>query len=105
MGEAVERRKGVFHPMASNGVSCSSRRSGGGGREEKFAEGWVPNGKDDKDSVSPKCLSGENTILFMLMTSSNPNKLFLGCPFYKVSKATVWNSVCVKVYPQNQIFW
>ncbi|RYQ93085.1 hypothetical protein Ahy_B09g099344 [Arachis hypogaea] len=71
--------------MAFDGVSSSSRRSGGGGREEQFAEGWVRNGKDDKDGVSPKCFCGENAIMFMSKTSNNPNRLFLGCSFYKMS--------------------
>nr|AEL30348.1 unknown [Arachis hypogaea] len=70
--------------MASDGVSSSSRRSGGGRREDQFAASSVPNGKDGKDDVSPKCLCGENVIMFMLKMRSNPNRLFLGCPFYKV---------------------
>ncbi|RYR25474.1 hypothetical protein Ahy_B02g059260 [Arachis hypogaea] len=57
------------------------RRSGG--REDQFAASSVPNGKDDKDGVSPKCFYGENAILFMSKTRSNPNRLCLGCPFYK----------------------
>ncbi|RYQ92116.1 hypothetical protein Ahy_B09g098253 [Arachis hypogaea] len=58
--------------MASEGVSSSSRR------------GSVLTGNDGKEGVSPKCFCGENAILFMSRTTSNPNRLFLGCPFYKV---------------------
>ncbi|RYR04828.1 hypothetical protein Ahy_B06g084606 [Arachis hypogaea] len=68
--------------MASDGVSSCSRRSGGVGREEKFAEGSGPMGKDGKDGVSPKCFCGEHAILFMSKTSSNPNRLFFNCPFF-----------------------
>ncbi|RYR28776.1 hypothetical protein Ahy_B01g052946 [Arachis hypogaea] len=82
-GEVGERRKGAFRPMASDGVSSSSRRNGGGGRQDQFAASSVPNRKDDKDGVSPKCFCGKNTIIFMSKTSSNPNRLFLGCPFFK----------------------
>ncbi|RYR09435.1 hypothetical protein Ahy_B05g077754 [Arachis hypogaea] len=70
--------------MASDGVSSCSRRSGGVGREEQSAEGSGPKGKDGKDGVSPKCFCGEHAIMFMLKTSSNPNRLFLRCPFYKI---------------------
>ncbi|RYR26064.1 hypothetical protein Ahy_B02g060215 [Arachis hypogaea] len=70
--------------MASDGVSSCSRRCGGVGRKEQFAEASGPKGKDGKDGVSPKCFCGEHAIMFMSKTSSNPNRLFLGCPFYKV---------------------
>ncbi|RYR58719.1 hypothetical protein Ahy_A05g024606 [Arachis hypogaea] len=69
--------------MASDGVSSWSRRSGGVEREEQFAEGSGPKGKDGKDGVAPKCFCGEHAILFMSKTSSNPNRLFFDCPFYK----------------------
>ncbi|RYR52532.1 hypothetical protein Ahy_A06g027436 [Arachis hypogaea] len=64
--------------MASEGVSSSSRR------------GPVPNGNDGKEGVSPGCFCGENAILFMSRTSSNPNRLFLGCPFYKTTMLQVF---------------
>ncbi|RYR19238.1 hypothetical protein Ahy_B03g063960 [Arachis hypogaea] len=57
--------------MASDGVSSSSRR------------GSVLNGNDGKEGVSPKHFCGENAILFMSRTTSNLNRLFLGCSFYK----------------------
>ncbi|RYQ89438.1 hypothetical protein Ahy_B09g096087 [Arachis hypogaea] len=58
--------------MGSEGVSSSSRR------------GPVRDASDGKEGVSPRCFCGENAILFMSRTSSNLNRLFLGCPFYKV---------------------
>ncbi|XP_020975896.1 uncharacterized protein LOC110270802 [Arachis ipaensis] len=60
--------------MASDGVSSSSRR------------GSVPNGNGGKEGVSPKCFCEENGIMFMSRTTSNSNRLFLGCPFYKVKQ-------------------
>ncbi|RYR38254.1 hypothetical protein Ahy_A09g043230 [Arachis hypogaea] len=72
--------------MASNGVSSSLRRSGGGGRQDQFAASLGLNATDDKDGISPKCFCGVYAIMFMSKTSNNPNRLFLGCPFYKVSK-------------------
>ncbi|RYR61056.1 hypothetical protein Ahy_A04g018158 [Arachis hypogaea] len=83
-GEWVERKKERLRAIASNGVSSNSRRSGGGGREDQFAASSIPNGKDSKDGISPKCFCRENTIMFLLKTRNNPNRLFMGCPFYKV---------------------
>ncbi|RYR49616.1 hypothetical protein Ahy_A07g036138 [Arachis hypogaea] len=80
--------------MAFDGVSSSSRRSGGVGREERFAEDSAPKGKDGKDGISPKCFCGEHAILFMSKTSSNPNRLFLGCPFYKTDFVQVKQPHC-----------
>ncbi|RYR78202.1 hypothetical protein Ahy_A01g002933 [Arachis hypogaea] len=72
--------------MASDGVSSSSRR------------GSVPNGNDGKEGVSPKCFCGENAILFMSRTISNPKRLFLGCPFYKVCKANLCKTTMLQVF-------
>ncbi|RYR53661.1 hypothetical protein Ahy_A06g028872 [Arachis hypogaea] len=70
--------------MAEKILQEPRRRSGGVGREEQFAEGSGPKGKDGKDGVSPKCFYGEHAILFMSKTSNNLNRLFFGCLFYKV---------------------
>ncbi|RYR49452.1 hypothetical protein Ahy_A07g035955 [Arachis hypogaea] len=64
--------------MASEGVSSSWRRGGG-----PVASSSRPKEKDSKHGVSPKCFCGENAVLFMSKTRSNPDRLFLGCPFYK----------------------
>ncbi|RYR47719.1 hypothetical protein Ahy_A07g033674 [Arachis hypogaea] len=64
--------------MASEGVSSSWRRSGG-----QFGSSSHPNKKDGKHGVSPKCFCGENAVLFMSKTRSNPDRLFMGCRFYK----------------------
>ncbi|RYQ99647.1 hypothetical protein Ahy_B07g087614 [Arachis hypogaea] len=60
--EVAERREKTFRPMASDGISSISRRSGsgGGGRQDQFAASSVPNGKEDKDGVSPKHFCGLN---------------------------------------------
>ncbi|RYR45496.1 hypothetical protein Ahy_A07g031330 [Arachis hypogaea] len=68
--------------MASEGVSSSWRRGGG-----QVGSSSRPKEKDSKDGVSPKCFCGENTVLFMSKTRSNPDRLFLGCPFYKARQS------------------
>ncbi|RYQ93345.1 hypothetical protein Ahy_B09g099616 [Arachis hypogaea] len=64
--------------MEFEGVSSSWRRGGG-----QVGSSSRPKEKDSKHGVSPKCFCRENAVLFMSKTRSNPDRLFLGCPFYK----------------------
>ncbi|KAL4395632.1 hypothetical protein AHAS_Ahas01G0011300 [Arachis hypogaea] len=43
----------------------------------------VQNG-DEKNSIAPICKCGVYIILYKSTTSINPNRLFFGCPFFKV---------------------
>ncbi|RYQ85870.1 hypothetical protein Ahy_B10g105498 isoform B [Arachis hypogaea] len=40
----------------------------------------------DRDGVAPKCFCGLYAILYKSRTTSNPNRMFLGCPFFKVKE-------------------
>ncbi|QHO09259.1 uncharacterized protein DS421_14g479740 [Arachis hypogaea] len=72
--------------MAANGASAMSRRSRRGVREENSASSSDPcvvHDGDLKDDVAPRCFCGVYAIMYMSKTISNPNRVFLGCPFYK----------------------
>ncbi|MED6142835.1 hypothetical protein PIB30_001035 [Stylosanthes scabra] len=75
--------------MESGGVSSGSRGSASGavGRSERSSSStqgvFLPDGVEDSDGVAPKCHCGVYAVLYMLRTSSNPNRLFFGCPFFK----------------------
>ncbi|RYR77584.1 hypothetical protein Ahy_A01g002110 [Arachis hypogaea] len=74
--------------MAANGAraSSTSRRSLNGVRQEDSASSSVPcvvHARDLKDDVAPRCFCVVYAIMYMSKTISNPNKIFLGCPFYK----------------------
>ncbi|QHO35927.1 uncharacterized protein DS421_9g279490 [Arachis hypogaea] len=72
--------------MAANGASATSRRSHRGVREEDSASSSDPyvlyNG-DPKDDVARRCFCGVYAIMYMSRTIRNPNRVFMGCPFYK----------------------
>ncbi|QHO09577.1 uncharacterized protein DS421_14g482540 [Arachis hypogaea] len=40
----------------------------------------------DRDGVAAKCFCGIYAILYKSRTASNPNRMFLGCPFFKVKE-------------------
>ncbi|RYR01825.1 hypothetical protein Ahy_B06g080690 [Arachis hypogaea] len=72
--------------MAANGALATSRRSRRGVREENFASSSDPcvvHDGDLKDDVAPRCFCGVYAIMYMSKTISNPNRVFLCCPFYK----------------------
>ncbi|XP_020970027.1 uncharacterized protein LOC110268315 [Arachis ipaensis] len=72
--------------MAANGGSSTSRRSRRGVRKENSASSSDPcvmHDGDLKDDVAPRCFCGVYAIMYMSRTISNPNRVFLGCPFYK----------------------
>ncbi|RYR46179.1 hypothetical protein Ahy_A07g031936 [Arachis hypogaea] len=63
--------------MSEGGSSCTRP---GRGSSCAVAEGC------DKDGVAPKCFCGVYAILYKSRTASNPNRMFLGCPFFKVKE-------------------
>ncbi|MED6139526.1 hypothetical protein PIB30_084634 [Stylosanthes scabra] len=66
--------------MASDGAATSSRRS------ERFSSTqgiYFLRLREEMDGVAPKCRCGVYAILSLSKTSSNPNRLFFGCPFFK----------------------
>ncbi|XP_020975155.1 uncharacterized protein LOC110270352 [Arachis ipaensis] len=72
--------------MAANGASATSRRSRRRVSEENSASSLDPcvvHDGDLKDDVAPRCFCGVYAIMYMSRTISNPNRVFLGCPFYK----------------------
>ncbi|QHO34237.1 uncharacterized protein DS421_9g265220 [Arachis hypogaea] len=72
--------------MATKGASSTSRRSVSGVREEKSVSSSIPCGvhaDHPNDAVARRCFCGVYAIMYMSRTSSNPNRIFLGCPFYK----------------------
>ncbi|MED6143713.1 hypothetical protein PIB30_008353 [Stylosanthes scabra] len=66
--------------MESDGGATSSRRSE---RSSSTQGVYMPSVGEEMDEVAPKCRCGVYVILYLSKTSSNPNRLFLGCPFYK----------------------
>ncbi|MED6200164.1 hypothetical protein PIB30_082479 [Stylosanthes scabra] len=73
--------------MESEGVSPGSARSASGGRSRRSSSTqgvYAAKVGDDKDGANPKCMCGVYSILYMSKTANNPNRLFFGCPFFKV---------------------
>ncbi|QHO20638.1 uncharacterized protein DS421_11g339720 [Arachis hypogaea] len=82
----VRRRVLRMLTMATQGASSTSRRSVSGFREEKSGSNSVPyalQAGDGNVAVAPRCFCGVYAIMYMSKTVSNPNRIFLGCPFYK----------------------
>ncbi|RYQ96377.1 hypothetical protein Ahy_B08g092115 [Arachis hypogaea] len=72
--------------MATNGASSTSRRRLSRVREENSASSSVPcvvHAGDLKNDIALRCFRGVYAIMYMSRTISNPNRVFLGCPFYK----------------------
>ncbi|RYQ96376.1 hypothetical protein Ahy_B08g092114 [Arachis hypogaea] len=72
--------------MVINGASSTSRRRLSRVREENSTSSSVPcvvYAGDLKDDVAPRCFCEVYAIMYMSRTISNPNRVFLGCPFYK----------------------
>ncbi|MED6181742.1 hypothetical protein PIB30_022181 [Stylosanthes scabra] len=73
--------------MENEGVSSGSRRSGSALRAERsssstprFCAAMVGG---EVDGAAPKCYCRAYAILYLSMTTRNPNRLFFGCPYYK----------------------
>ncbi|MED6203336.1 hypothetical protein PIB30_114541, partial [Stylosanthes scabra] len=71
-----------------DGVSSGSRRSGSGRRGERssastqgFFDAKVGN---ERDGAASKCNCGVYAVLYLSKTANNPNRLFFGCPFFKI---------------------
>ncbi|MED6167949.1 hypothetical protein PIB30_007621 [Stylosanthes scabra] len=65
--------------MENDRVSSESRRSSSAMRG--FFAAKVGN---ERDGVAPKCNCGVYAVWYLSNTSKNPNRLFFGCPFFKI---------------------
>ncbi|MED6184946.1 hypothetical protein PIB30_052379 [Stylosanthes scabra] len=92
-----EFRLSILKPIAlistvmeiDGGASSESKRDGGAAWSEQSSgtQGCFL-GKSDEERdglVAPKCYYGVYAILYKSKTSSNSNRLFFDCPFFKVS--------------------
>ncbi|MED6212171.1 hypothetical protein PIB30_080612 [Stylosanthes scabra] len=74
--------------MESDDGSSALRRIAGGGRDERSSsetQGFFSaKVGHEKDGAAHKCHCGVYAVLYLSKTSKNPNKLFFGCPFFKV---------------------
>ncbi|MED6147744.1 hypothetical protein PIB30_046613 [Stylosanthes scabra] len=74
--------------MDSHGKSATSRRSAGGGIGERSSSSthcFSPaKAKDEMNGAAPKCHCDFHAVLYLSKTTSNPNRLFFGCPFFKM---------------------
>ncbi|MED6206870.1 hypothetical protein PIB30_030640 [Stylosanthes scabra] len=74
--------------MESNSDSSASRRVGGGGRDEHSSsemQGFFSaKVGHERDGAAPKCHCGVYAVLYFSKMSKNPNRLFFGCPFFKI---------------------
>ncbi|MED6171897.1 hypothetical protein PIB30_045148 [Stylosanthes scabra] len=66
------------------------RRDGGGAARSEQSSGtqgcFIGKVGEERDGVvAPKCHCGVYAIIYKSKTISNPNRLFFGCPFFKVS--------------------
>ncbi|MED6174202.1 hypothetical protein PIB30_066746 [Stylosanthes scabra] len=65
--------------MASEGGSSSLRR-----RPATSCSLRAVQGGDETDGIALRCFCGVYAVMYMSKTESNPNRLFLGCPMYKL---------------------
>ncbi|RYR74769.1 hypothetical protein Ahy_A02g009490 [Arachis hypogaea] len=72
---------------------CSSNtrgsRGGDGERHERTVGNAIPYSVqvgNEKDGVALKCFCGVCVIFYMSKTNTNSNRLFFGCPFFKVKQ-------------------
>ncbi|MED6105882.1 hypothetical protein PIB30_000010 [Stylosanthes scabra] len=74
--------------MEMDGVSSGSRRCGSGRNGECSSSStqgfFVAKVENDRDGVAPKCHCHVYAILYLSKTAKNPNRLFFGCPFFKI---------------------
>ncbi|MED6143304.1 hypothetical protein PIB30_004805 [Stylosanthes scabra] len=70
-----------------SGSNRDSGRDGGDGEGWSFSKASTQSGGASKKKskfVAPECNCGAFAILFMSSTGENPNRLFYGCPYFKV---------------------
>ncbi|RYR06814.1 hypothetical protein Ahy_B05g074135 [Arachis hypogaea] len=77
--------------MATDACSSNTRRSrGGDGEQHELKAGYATSCSlqlgDVKDGMAPKCFCKKYTICYMSKTSTNPDRLFFGCPLLKVTQ-------------------
>ncbi|MED6126387.1 hypothetical protein PIB30_077889 [Stylosanthes scabra] len=62
--------------------------AGSGVRAERSSSStqgfFAANVRNERDGAAPKCKCGVYAILYLSKTSNNPNRLFFGCPFFKI---------------------
>ncbi|MED6176108.1 hypothetical protein PIB30_084732 [Stylosanthes scabra] len=79
----------VLPIMESDGAASSQRcSSGGGGRSDRSSSTqgvYIPIVGEERDGVAPKCHCRVYATLYLSKTASKPNRLFFGCPFFRVS--------------------
>ncbi|QHO05720.1 uncharacterized protein DS421_14g448510 [Arachis hypogaea] len=93
----------------------SNSRDHGSGRDASNDEGMsifvssVGSARARKKKIfaAPKCNCGIHAILFMSSTQSNPNRLFFGCPNFKIAeshcKYFLWLDEYVSLFEEEQI--
>ncbi|RYR34225.1 hypothetical protein Ahy_A10g048972 [Arachis hypogaea] len=64
--------------MMSEGSSSCTRPGGG--------SSWAVPGGCERVAIAPKCNCGVYAIMYKSRTTSNPNRVFLGCPLFKAKE-------------------
>ncbi|XP_020997197.2 uncharacterized protein At4g04775-like [Arachis duranensis] len=67
--------------MSEGSFSCT--RLGGG-------SSWAVPGGCVRVAIAPKCYRGVYAIMYKSRTTSNPNRVFLGCPLFKAKEPYCW---------------
>ncbi|MED6128879.1 hypothetical protein PIB30_102394 [Stylosanthes scabra] len=74
--------------MEIDGVSSGSHRSGSGRRGERSSSStqgfFAAKVGNERDGAAPKCNCGVYVVLYLSKTTNNSNRLFFGCPFFKL---------------------
>ncbi|MED6111843.1 hypothetical protein PIB30_056119 [Stylosanthes scabra] len=83
----------ALHPfglLETGGGSSASRRSSGGAggeRSSSSTQGFVAaKVGNERDGVAPTCDCNVYAVLYLSKTVNNPDRLFFGCPFFKIKK-------------------
>ncbi|MED6181321.1 hypothetical protein PIB30_018259 [Stylosanthes scabra] len=74
--------------METGGGSSASRRSSGGAAAERSSSStqgfFAAKFGNERDGAAPTCRCGVYAVLYSSKTTNNPNRLFFGCPFFKI---------------------
>ncbi|MED6121287.1 hypothetical protein PIB30_028661 [Stylosanthes scabra] len=74
--------------MDNDGGSSASRRVSGGERRERSSSStqgfFSAEVGHERDGATPKFHCGVYAVLYLSKKANNPNRLFFGCPFFKV---------------------
>ncbi|MED6180558.1 hypothetical protein PIB30_011321 [Stylosanthes scabra] len=74
--------------METGGGSSASRRSSGDAAAERSSSStqgfFVAKVGNERDGAAPTCRCGVYVVLYLSKTANNPNRLFFGCPFFKI---------------------